>query len=210
MLPDSHLSNSPQTLRASFSLFAIAPSNRSKTASRLSRLLAHTLSIISSLAGMDTIRPPMVMAEITLPSECRQDTCWQDRLAEKKLLKTNGIGSLYELKVQTRSCEYRDKCNSFGEASISWVFCSKTRPAYIFRPSETRLKPYIAHLLSPDGESWFGYNRDSLIIYWAACHNLAGPDYFGPQMVSRAIALGYRYGMNTEQIEINHPLEIME
>ena len=179
-------------------------------ANQFKRLLTYPLAIISTLTGMNVICPPIAMAEITLPSECRQDTFWQDRLAEKKLLKRNSIGSLYELKIQTRSCDYRDKCQSFGDASISWVFCSTMRPAYIFNQFDSRLKPYIAHRLSPDGQSWFGYNRGSTIIYWAACHNLAGPEYFGPQMVSRAIALGYRYGMNAEQIEINHPLEIME
>ena len=93
------------------------------------------------------------------------------------------------------------------------MFCSTSRPAYIFQhpdfySSKGGASNYLAHLLNPDGQSFYGYNRPSYSIYWATCHSLVGPNFFSPEMVTKSIELGYPGNLHEEQIQLGHPLDI--
>jgi len=97
----------------------------------------------------------------------------------------------------------------FDRPEISYVICSTSKPAYLFRASAGSSSNYLAHRLNPDGQSYYGYNMSDYSIYWATCHNLVGPVYFSPMMVTQSIRLGYSGKLIQDQIETNDPLELM-
>jgi hypothetical protein len=142
------------------------------------------------------------------------DSCHEMMIEKKTQLRRNSFGTLYEVLVSSRDWPMNQPRPSlarlpFGKADISYVLCSTSRPAYIFRAPDGFQGKYLAHRLNPDGQSWFGFNRSSYSIYWAACHNLVGPDFFAPAMVTRSIQLGYPGNLQQDQIEIDHPLDLM-
>jgi len=93
----------------------------------------------------------------------------------------------------------------FGRVEVNYVYCSKTRPAYVFSSDGT----YYGHLLNPGG-AWYGYNKSDYPVYWTTCHNFIGPEFFSEEMTSQAIRLGYPLDLTSEQIELKNVLEIMD
>ena len=68
----------------------------------------------------------------------------------------------------------------FPGSEISYVICSTSKPAYIFKADEGFSSNYLAHRLNPDAQSYYGYNMSDYSIYWATCHNMVKPVYFSP------------------------------
>lgn len=154
------------------------------------------------------------LAEAIVPGRCHMGVCGEMRIEAKTPLRSNAIGTLYEVRVAGRSWPMERPRPStdrvpFAEATVSHVLCSTSRPAYIFPAGEGFSRNYLAHRLNPDGESWFGYNRSDYSIYWATCHNLVGPEFFSDAMVTRARQLGYPGNLPQEQIEIDDPMDLM-
>jgi hypothetical protein len=145
-------------------------------------------------------------AEIILPGRCHMGYCWENQFLGKTLLRTgNDAGKLYSVKLASRDWEMgTSPSSSYGKPTVSYVYCSTTKPAYIFQADGT----YFAHLLNPGGD-WFGYNMSDYPIYWATCHNFVGPNFFSEEMTSRAIQLGYPLDLPSEQIELDNVLEIL-
>lgn len=153
-------------------------------------------------------------ADAIVPGRCHMGTCHEMLVEKKTKLRESSVGTLYEVQVRGRSWPMDSPRPSpsrvpFGKADISYVLCSTSSPAYIFSAPESFSSNYVAHRLNPDGQSWFGYNRSSYSIYWVTCHNLVGPSFFSPAMVTRAIQLGYTGNSPEDQIEISHPLDLM-
>lgn len=154
-------------------------------------------------------------SELLRPISCRMDSCNESLFLSKKPLLTNGYGTLYEVRGRTRTWSIRNQyiprpstsLVPFGPIRFSFVLCSTKRPLVIFKPDDS--SSYIVHRLNPDGQSYGGYNLQSYKDYWLACHNLAGPDYFNPEMVSRSIRLGYPGNLVEDQIEVEHPLDVV-
>lgn len=144
---------------------------------------------------------------LVLPGRCQMGECWDNKFVEKMLLKVGPNGTLFSVKTASRSWQMGSQPpNSFGQAEVSYVYCSRTKPAYIFNHEHT----YYAHLLNPGSGDFFGYNQSDYPIYWATCHNFVGPDFFSEEMTSRAIKLGYSLNLSSDQIELNNVLEIMK
>lgn len=132
--------------------------------------------------------------------------CGDIKFVGKTLLKTGTDGELYSIKTASRSWKMNSQpSDSFGQVGISYVYCSRIKPAYIFNSDGT----YYAHLLNPGG-SPLGYDISDYPIYWATCHNFVGPDFFSEEMTARAIRLGYSLNLDARQIELNNVPEIME
>lgn len=147
-----------------------------------------------------------VLAEIVLHGRCHMDECWDQKFLGKTLLKSSSDGRLYSVKLAPRSWPMNSSPPSrFGPAETGYVYCSATKPAFIFRADGI----YYAHLLNPGGD-WYGYNVSDHRVYWTTCHNFVGPDFFSEEMRSRAIQLGYPLNLPSEQIELNNVLEIMD
>lgn len=169
----------------------------------------------SSLAVLGLINVPIsASAAAIVPGRCHMDGCHEMRIDQKTSLRSTAIGTLYEVRVSSRHWPMdrpRPSLSAvpFGKPDIDYVLCSTRRPAVIFRAPEGFQSNYLAHLLNPDGQSWYGYNRSSYSIYWVTCHNLVGPDFFTPAMVTRSIQLGYPGNLTEDQIEITHPLDLM-
>lgn len=145
------------------------------------------------------------LADIILPGRCHMGWCSESKLLEKTLLKKGSNGTLYSIKTVGRAWKMgTEPTNDYGNERINYVYCSKTKPAYIFKSEST----YIAHLLNPGG-GWSGYNQSDYPAYWATCHNFVGPNFFSEEMTARAVQLGYTLKLPQEQIELNNLLEIM-
>lgn len=150
----------------------------------------------SLIAVLGIQAPIAALADAIVPGRCHMDGCHEMRIDQKTSLRSTAIGTLYEVRVSSRHWPMDRPRPSllavpFGKPDIDYVLCSTRRPAVIFRAPEEFQSNYLAHLLNPDGQSWYGYNRSSHSIYWATCHNLVGLDFFMPPMVARAIQLGY-------------------
>lgn len=88
------------------------------------------------------------------------------------------------------------------ERNTSYVFCSKTRPAYVFASGLDGRSRWVAHLL--DLYNLFGYNGSSAIIYLRACERIGPPQSL--QEIARR--RGYRAGTPSAQIILNKPTDI--
>ena len=143
------------------------------------------------------------------------DYCYETIFLGKKILVSNSKGALYEVRERQRGWSTKDydapKPSTsrvpFGPVKTSFVLCSTRYPSVIFKPEDSSV--FLVHRLNPDGQSYSGYNMDSYQGYWLVCHNLAGPNYFSPEMVSKSIQLGYPGNLVEDQIEVNHPLDLM-
>jgi hypothetical protein len=149
---------------------------------------------------------PSALAEITLPVWCRQEVCYETKIIKKTLLLKQSGDRLYSIDQSYRYWKQaQTRPAKFDETKISYVYCSTTRPAYIFKSDH---HTYYAHLLNPGGGSG-GYNYVSYQTYWAACHDIAGPDYFSERITSHAIQLGYPLNLESNQIELDNVREIL-
>lgn len=146
-----------------------------------------------------------VWADVILPGRCHMGECWESKLLRKNVLKKGSNGTLYEIRTASRSWPMDSQPSSnFGEPSVSYVYCSTTKPAYIFKADDT----LYAHLLNPGGD-YGGIDQSDYPIYWATCHNFVGPDFFSEEMTQRAKKLGYPLDLPSEQIELKDVLDII-
>lgn len=159
--------------------------------------------------SMSFIFVSKVQAEVIINGQCRQGECIQLKYLSKTILKQTNNYQLYSIKTQNRILSWEDREKkqnpSFDNPELSYVFCSRKAPAYIFKTEENN---YRANLLNPGGD-WFGYNYESIQLYWITCHNIVGPDFFSDEMTARAISIGYPLNLESEQITLQHPLEIL-
>ena len=158
--------------------------------------------------------PALAHAQVIVPGRCHMGSCFEMLSASKQAIRSNRVGTLYEVKVSSRSWSMGSPRPSaakvpFARSEISYVICSTSKPAYIFKASAGSSSNYLAHRLNPDGQSNYGYNMSAYSIYWATCHNLVKHVYFSSTMVTQSIRLGYPGKLIQDQIEINHPLELM-
>jgi len=161
--------------------------------------------LATSISAIAILSQP-VLANIVLPGRCHMGECWEQKFLGKKPLKSGPNGKLYSVKLTSRSWPMASQPSGrFGRVQTSYVYCSKTRPAYVFRNEGI----YYAHLLNPGGD-WYGYNRSDYPVYWATCHNLVGPDYFSEKMTIKARKLGYSLDLPSDQIELKNVLEIVD
>lgn len=178
-------------------------------------LKAPTLGAIALITGAIFAGLPAA-ASVILPEGCRMGSCSEIQFLSKEPIRSALSGTLYTIRTMYREWPYQvsrpnfrpsERQVPFRNPSISYVFCSKQRPAYIFQSSSDG--QYYANLLSPDGRSGFGYNRSSYFLYWTTCHNIVGPNFFSEEMVVRAIRLGYTANLPEDQIQLTYPTDII-
>jgi hypothetical protein len=142
-------------------------------------------------------------------SGCRQGECWEMQVLGIRLERKTPRGQLYRIVVGRRSWPMDGKPPSqFAERSQDYVYCSRTRPAYIFR--DPTGSGYLAHLLNPGGE-YFGYNQHSYPIYWGVCHGISNLEVvFSPAMTQKAKQLGYPLNLPSQQITLVRATDILK
>ena len=129
----------------------------------------------------------------------------------KTFLEQGEDGRLFSVETSSRSIHNEEggRVSAFGPRETSYVYCSTTRPTYIFRSDASSLG-YTAHSLNPgSSESEDSYMRGSYPIYWTTCHNLVGPVFFSESMTRRAINLGYSLRLLMHQFDVSNPREIL-
>ncbi|APB33384.1 hypothetical protein GlitD10_1064 [Gloeomargarita lithophora Alchichica-D10] len=141
-------------------------------------------------------------------SDCRQGQCWESQVLGTRLEQQTPQGRLYQVTVGRRSWPMDGKPPAqLGERSQDYVYCSRTRPAFIFRnPAGAG---YLAHLLNPGGES-FGYNQNAYPVYWGVCHSVYNQDVFSPAMTQKAKQLGYPLNLSSDQIGLPRVADILQ
>ncbi|MCS7226840.1 MAG: hypothetical protein NZ821_07610 [Gloeomargarita sp. SKYB31] len=139
---------------------------------------------------------------------CRQGECWETQVLATRLERRTPQGLLYRVTVGRRFWpEGSQPPNQFQERTQDYVYCSRTRPAYIF--ANPTGKGYLAHLLNPGGE-YFGYNQNSYPVYWGVCHGIYNRDVFSPAMAQKAKQLGYSLKLPSDQITLARPADILQ
>ncbi len=149
------------------------------------------------------VKPLMVQ------SGCRQEECWEMQVLGIRLAQKTAQGQLYQITVGRRFWPIEGQPpRQFTERSQDYVYCSRTRPAYIFR--DPAGPGYVAHLLNPGGD-YFGYNQNSYPVYWGVCHGIANPDVvFSPAMTQKAKQLGYPLNLPSQQIILRRATDILK
>jgi len=166
---------------------------------------------ISPLAVLSTIALTALpaSAEIILNVGCYMgNVCYQSRYHGKTFLEQGENGRLFSVETSTRTIHNEEggRVSAFGPRKTSYVYCSTTRPTYIFRFDSG----YAAHFLNPGSpDSEYSYMRGSYPVYWTTCHNLVGPVFFSEAMTRRAINLGYSLGLHTDHVNLSNPREIL-
>jgi hypothetical protein len=146
-------------------------------------------------------------ADVILPGRCHMGECWDSKFVGKELIKKGNLGTLYLVTTASRSWQIDSQPPiNFQNPTTQYVYCSTTKPAYIFKTEDGI---YYAHLLNPGGD-WYGYNQSDYPIYWATCHNIVGPNFFSEEMTARAKKLGYSTNLDSEQVELNNPIDILD
>lgn len=172
---------------------------------KMDNLFLIKLLLLTGGFTIELLIEQFALADIILPGSCHMGECYENKLIEKTILRKTANGILYSIRIASRSWPMGTQPNSrFGQMETNYVYCSTTKPAYIFKLDGI----YYAHLLNPGGE-WFRYNVSDYPIYWSTCHNFVGPDFFSEKMTAKAIKLGYPLNLPSEQIELNNVLEIM-
>jgi hypothetical protein len=139
-------------------------------------------------------QPVFAAQEMLLRERCHQGECTFTKIIQTKRIKSNAGG--YLLEVKARSATVREKNDSrgeprlpknFGFVRVTYMYCSKEKPALIFSDSK-----FYAHLLKI-GETPAGYEIDSQIEYWAACENkvVNVGDLMEGKLAKDAADLGY-------------------
>ena len=174
-------------------------------------LKASILGAIALVTGGIVVSLP-AEATVLLSAGCRMGFCTEVQFLSKRMIRSEPSGKLYEIKTAARSWPLQDNAPNerqvpFSDRSTSYVFCSTQRPAYIFDNPDGG---YYAHLLNPDGKSFFGYNQSSYSLYWVTCHNFVGPNFFAPEMEAKATQLGYPGNLPEDQIELTNPADIIQ
>ena len=135
--------------------------------------------------------------EILLRGRCHQGECTFTKIIQTKTIGKNADG--YLLEVKARSVVVRapkdggepekiPEAGSFGLVRVSYAYCSTQKPAVIFYDN----RKFYAHLLNV-GETSAGYEIDSHIEYWAACHDkiVSASDVSDGKLAKDAADLGY-------------------
>jgi hypothetical protein len=120
-------------------------------------------------------QPVFAAQEMLLRERCHQGECTFTKIIQTKTIGKNDGGYLLEVKARSvvvwapkggGEPEKVPEAGSFGLVRVSYAYCSTQKSAVIFYDS----RKFYAHLLNI-GEAPAGYEIDSHIEYWAACHN---------------------------------------
>ncbi len=142
-------------------------------------------------------QPVFAAQEMLLRERCHQGECTFTKIIQTKTVGKNAGG--YLLEVKARSVVVRapkgggepekiPEAGSFGLVRVSYAYCSAQKPAVIFYDN----RKFYAHLLNV-GETPAGYEIDSHIEYWAACHDkiVRVGDVMEGKLAKDAANLGY-------------------
>lgn len=143
-------------------------------------------------------QPVFAAREMLLRERCHQGECTFTKIIQTKTIGKNADGYLLEVKM--RSVVVRAPkgggepqkipgAGSFGLVRVSYAYCSTQKPAVIFYDS----RKFYAHLLNV-GEMPAGYEIDSHIEYWAACHDrtVSVSEVSDGKLAKDAADLGYK------------------
>jgi hypothetical protein len=141
--------------------------------------------------------PLLAEPGVLLRERCHQGECAFTQIIQTKTVGHNADGYMLEVKARSASLRIPPRADdpatmkppkNFGLVRVIFVYCSKTKPALVFYDDRT----FHAHLLRI-GETPAGYEIDSQIEYWAACHDkvVSVADVTENKLAKDAAGLGY-------------------
>ena len=146
-----------------------------------------------ALTASSVAAEPMLLRE-----RCHQGECGFTQIIQTKTVGRNADGYMLEVKARSATLPIPDKSKAdpetmklpknFGLVRVVYTFCSMTKPAFVFYDD----KRFYAHLLKI-GDTPAGYEVDSQIEYWAACHKkvVSADDLTAGTLAKEAADLGY-------------------
>jgi hypothetical protein len=151
------------------------------------------LSLLMTLSTGAFSAEYSALEEKLIAGRCRMNSCWWFSIENAQMMGASKAGELFAISTKrwSASCP-QSKCGrrSFDGTATSFIFCSRTHPAWIGKQDDDPNK-WTFQLLgpgSPDAAAgvWEGVH----VMYWAACHALDVGDPFDAK-------LGQRYGYPT-------------
>jgi hypothetical protein len=141
---------------------------------------------------------PLHAREMLLRERCHQGECTFAQIIQTKTIGKNADGYMLEVKARSATLSIPAKRaddpysmkppKNYGLVRVVYVYCSKEKPAMIFYDNAK----FYVHLFKI-GEPAAGYEIDSHIEYWAACHNkvVSVADVAEGKLAKEAADLGY-------------------
>jgi hypothetical protein len=156
---------------------------------------------------------------------CHMDVCSFFIIDESAPLGTSKLGTLYAVSQRQWDATYKMRGDndtheydrppvsiSEKKASLSLVFCSKTKP-YVFSFFGEKWRSYP--LRPGDESSIFGVNEATYQFYFAECHNHIMRDPYATASIALAKKIGYNFGKSdtsnppSSEGEVN-PLDLLK
>jgi hypothetical protein len=154
-------------------------------------------SWFAALLLFASVAPAGAAPEMFLRERCHQGECTFTQIIQTKTIGKNAGGYMLEVKARSASLRVPRKADdpytmkppkNYGLVRVLYVYCSKEKPALIFYDNAK----FYAHLLKI-GAPAAGYEIDSHIEYWAACHDkiVSVADVAEGKLAKEAADLGY-------------------
>ena len=145
-----------------------------------------------------------------LKTYCQMGTCEWEQVTEVDPVGESAKGELFKVEATTweGSMERKSPKGLPPGHSVSYVFCSRVRPAVLDASDDKWMVTEIAPG-SPDTISHF--NSSMVGEYWLICHGIAAHDL---ERIGRSLGqkLGYRDGVSADSLDqktISRPEEML-
>ena len=145
------------------------------------------------------------------------DFCWWFSIEAAQKMGSSSKGDLYAIAMKSweARCKYNVKKGDYdmnacgkrsgGEEQISFVFCSKQKPAMIEIDNDSG--KWNANLLEPgNSDAIFGAAESGYAIYWAACHGVSVKDvYKDGDRLGKTLGYPFKASPQHDQPDLGSP-----
>jgi len=174
-------------------------------------------AVMSASAMADTGPGFKPLLKKLVRARCNMDVCGWFSIESSALVGASPKGELYVLATRWWESEHkggnydRPAPRTGGDVSISFVFCSKQKPAWIDYGGEKRV--WVATPLQPgNSKAVFGAAESAYAMYWAACHNTAVTDvYAGGDALGKKLGYAFTGDVDSAGIEktLGSPVDVL-
>lgn len=180
------------------------------------RILALPFAALTIIAPLAATASPEFkpLVGTLIRARCHMNTCGWFSIDAADLIGASSKGQLYVLATRYWESSYPDNSTDLdmarapregGEMTISFIFCSKQKPAFIDHSKDGM--SWGALLLQPGNSlAMSGVREAQYAMYWAACHNAIVQDVYG-EGDRLGKKLGYRFsGESDDNLPEDEPL----
>jgi hypothetical protein len=194
-------------------MFGLTPSRHP---SRLFSAFAASAVVVLASLQPSTADEFKALTHQAVVGRCHMDFCWWFSIEAAQKIGSSSKGDLYAIALNSweRRCKYNAKngydmnaCGkrSGGEEQISFVFCSKQKPAMMEIDNDSG--KWNATLLEPgNSDAIIGATESGYAIYWAACHGVSVKDvYKDGDRLGKALGYPFKASPQHDQPDLAIP-----